>query len=146
MAAMLPLLLLASAARMPVEPVTVLPFGAGDINQTVISGPCTAPYDKPLPCPLTLPLTLARVRGGETGHDGSLPTDRACEAASASGGGLRGASPDPGGTRCERQYERPTRPSIANASANATSDGMLTASQGGQVLSRPRLENRPFMK
>ena len=40
---------------------------------------------------------------------------------------------------------RPTRFSITRASARNRMDGMLTASQGGQVLMRPRLEKRPFM-
>ena len=40
---------------------------------------------------------------------------------------------------------RPTRFSITRASARNRMDGMLTASQGGHVLMRPRLEKRPFM-
>lgn len=42
-------------------------------------------------------------------------------------------------------YVRPTRNSITSASTRKTMEGMLTASQGGQVLIRPRLEKSPFM-
>lgn len=54
------------------------------------------------------------------------------------------ASFRPGGASALRQV-RPTRFSITRASARNRMDGMLTASQGGQVLMRPRLEKRPFM-
>ena|GEM_PF-3644487 len=41
-------------------------------------------------------------------------------------------------------YVLPIRFSMISASTRKTMDGMLTASQGGQVLISPRFENRPF--
>lgn len=45
-----------------------------------------------------------------------------------------------------RHLARSTQVSIPSASTTAIALGTLTAIQGGQVFSRPRCENRPFMK
>ena len=55
-----------------------------------------------------------------------------------------GASSENSGTTGLPLHVRPIRFSMISASTRKTMDGMLTASQGGQVLISPRFENRPF--